>query len=323
METLLLGRNNLQPYTGEVHPPRGYRNKQGQMIYPYLPSKELVEAVNLAITLQRPLLLQGEPGCGKTKLAQAVAYELDLPYIAWTIKSTSRAQDGLYTYNSLAQLRDTQISALNPLGSEKRKLELEDPTTYREWGPVGRAFKSAKPTVLLIDEIDKADIDFPNDLLLELDEKRFTVPETGEEVMAQNPPVIFITSNQERDLPDAFLRRCIFKYIDFPSPDDLINIIIARFWGVPKDEYDIPDECEYEFMEKIVRRFIELRSILQQEKGRSSKNVTTSELLDWFDILRRHPQDEILKELDGKLPYLGVLLKTWDDYRRYIKRVES
>lgn len=321
METLLLGQNNLPLYTGKVHPPREYRNKQGQMLYPYLPSKELVEAVNLAITLQRPLLLQGEPGCGKTKLAQAVAYELGLPYIAWTIKSTSRAQDGLYTYNSLAQLRDAQLLALNRLGTEETKPDLYDPTIYREWGPIGQAFKNLKPTVLLIDEIDKADIDFPNDLLLELEENRFTVSETGEEVFAQHPPIIFITSNQERDLPDAFLRRCIFKYIEFPSPDELINIIIARFWGVPENEYEIPDD--YEFIEEVVRKFIELRRILQEEKGRLSKNVTTSELLDWFDILRRHPQEKILKQLDGKLPYLGVLLKNWDDHRRYMKRLGS
>lgn len=317
MANLLLDRPTFN-YTGKIHPPQGYKNEKRQSLYPYLPSPELVESVNLAITLQRPLLIQGEPGCGKTKLAQAVAYELNLPYIAWTIKSTSRAQDGLYTYNNLARLRDCQLMSLNRFSDEEQKERLDDPTIYRQWGPLGQAFRNDKPTVLLIDEIDKADIDFPNDLLLELDEKRFEVPETHEEVIAQHSPIIFITSNQERDLPDAFLRRCLFKYIEFPSHGELIDIIISRFWGVPEDEFDIPDE--HDLITEVVTRFVELRKILQEENSKSGKNVSTSELLDWFDVLRRHPQDEILARLDGKLPYLGVLLKNWDDYRRYMKR---
>ncbi|MCT7967182.1 MoxR family ATPase [Laspinema sp. D1] len=306
-------------YTGKVHPPDDWRDKNGPRVYPYLPSDELIEAVNLAITLQRPLLLQGEPGCGKTKLAQAVAYELGLPYLCWTIKSTSRAQDGLYTYNNLARLRDSQLLALGQNSNSEEIQRISDPKSYREWGKIGEAFINDKTTVLLIDEIDKADIDFPNDLLLELDEKRFTIPETKEEVIAKHPPIIFITSNQERDLPDAFLRRCLFHYIQFPNTEQLIQIIIARFFGVPQDKSTIP-EPENQFIQEVVAKFLKLREILREEKRQTGKNISTSELIDWFDVLRRHPHDEVLKQLQGQLPYLGVLLKNWDDHQRYLSK---
>lgn len=309
-------------YTGKVHPPDDHRDDNGQRVYPYFPSEELIEAVNLAITLQRPLLLQGEPGCGKTKLAQAVAYELGLPYLCWTIKSTSRAQDGLYTYNNLARLRDSQLLALGQITDPQEIQRITDPKTYREWGKIGKAFRwdEDKPTVLLIDEIDKADIDFPNDLLLELDEKRFPIPETKEEVIAKPPPIIFITSNQERDLPDAFLRRCLFHYIQFPNTEQLIQIIIARFFGVPQDESTIPDPDENQLIQEVVAKFKELRKFLDEEKRQTGKNISTSELIDWFDVLRRHPHDEVLKQLQGQLPYLGVLLKNWEDHQRYLSK---
>lgn len=306
-------------YTGKVHPPDVYRDDNGQRVYPYLPSDELIEAVNLAITLQRPLLLQGEPGCGKTKLAEAVAYELGLPYLCWTIKSTSRAQEGLYTYNNLARLRDSQLLALGQFSTPEEINQIKDPKTYLEWGKIGEAFISDQPTVLLIDEIDKADIDFPNDLLLELDEKRFTIPETKEEVIAKHPPIIFITSNQERDLPDAFLRRCLFHYIQFPNPEQLIQIIIARFFGVPQDKSTIP-EPENQFIQEVVARFSKLREFLGEEKRQTGKNISTSELIDWFDVLRRYPHDQVLKQLQGQLPYLGVLLKNWEDHQRYLSK---
>ncbi|MCT7955188.1 AAA family ATPase [Laspinema palackyanum] len=306
-------------YTGKVHPPDDHRDDNGQRVYPYFPSEELIEAVNLAITLQRPLLLQGEPGCGKTKLAQAVAYELGLPYLCWTIKSTSRAQDGLYTYNNLGRLRDSQLLTFGQFSTPEEIKQIKDPKTYIEWGKIGEAFISEKPTVLLIDEIDKADIDFPNDLLLELDEKRFTIPETKEEVIAKHPPIIFITSNQERDLPDAFLRRCLFHYIQFPNTEQLIQIIIARFFGVPQDKSTI-SEPENQFIQEVVARFSKLREFLGEEKRQTGKNISTSELIDWFDVLRRHPHDEVLKQLQGQLPYLGVLLKNWEDHQRYLSK---
>ncbi|MDT9297349.1 MAG: MoxR family ATPase [Arthrospira platensis PCC 7345] len=308
-----------QRYTGKVHPPTDHK-ENGQRVYPYLPSDELVEAVNLAIILQRPLLLQGEPGCGKTKLAQAVAYELGLPYLCWTIKSTSRAQDGLYTYNNLARLRDSQLLGLGQITDPEEIRRIKDPKTYVELGKLGEAFLSDKTTVLLIDEIDKADIDFPNDLLLELDEKRFTIPETKKEKTAKHPPIILITSNQERDLPDAFLRRCLFHYIEFPNKERLIEIIIARFFGVPEDKSTIP-EPENQLIEAAVAKFSELRELLDKEKGQRGKNISTSELIDWFDVLRRYPHDEVLKQLQGKLPYLGVLLKSWDDHRLYLSKL--
>jgi len=303
-------------YTGTVQPPPGYKDEKGLTIYPYLPSDELVEAVNLAITLQRPLLLQGEPGSGKTKLAQAVAFELDLPYLSWNIKSTSKAQDGLYTYNNLGRLRDAQLLALNRVTDPEEIQRLDDPKSYRSWGPLGQGFMNKKRTVLLIDEIDKADIDFPNDLLLELDEKRFTIPETKEEIIAKHPPIIFITSNAERDLPDAFLRRCLFHYIEFPQRERLIEIVLAHF-NISEDNPVV------DLIETAVDKFSDLREFLQEEKGQGAKKVSTSELIDWFDILRRYPQDEVMGKLNGRLPYLGVLLKSWDEYRRYVKGVEE
>ena len=300
-------------YSGEVLPAKGDKDENGQTIHPYLPSDELVEAVNLAITLGRPLLLQGEPGSGKTKLARSVASELKLPYVAWHIKSTSRAQDGLYTYDNLGRLRDAQLLALNRVSDPEELKRMEDPKTYREWGPLGQAFINEERTVLLIDEIDKADIDFPNDLLLELDEKRFFIPETKETVVAKQVPIIFITSNAERDLPDAFLRRCLFHYIEFPSRERLIEIIRSRF--------DI--EGDNDLVVAAVKRFSELREFLQEEKGQAGKKVSTSELIDWFEVLQSYPADEVMAKLGGKLPYLGVLLKNWDDHRRYLQHVQE
>lgn len=243
-----------------------------------------------------------------------MAFELNLPYISWTIKSSSRAQDGLYSYNAIARLRDSQLIALNRVSDSLKVKQMDNPKTYREWGKLGQAFINEKRTVLLIDEIDKADIDFPNDLLLELDEKRFSIPETKEEIFAKNPPIIFITSNAERDLPDAFLRRCLFHYIEFPTKNRLIQIVKAHF--------QLDQEQDHPVVSVAVEKFLELRQILQEEKGEAGKKVSTSELLDWFNILHRYPQDQVLSQLKGQLPYLSVLLKNWDDHRRYLKRVK-
>ncbi len=304
--------NKIPKFTGKIQPPQGeIDSDSGQLLYPYLPNDELIDVVNLAIYLERPLLLKGEPGCGKTKLARAVAYELNLPFEAWYVKSTSRAQDGLYTYDAVGRLRDAQLAA-SQINKQEDILRISAPETYVRWGPLGRAFQNDQRTVVLIDEIDKADIDFPNDLLLELDERRFIVEEIGQKIRAKATPIVFITSNDEKELPDAFLRRCIFHYVEFPKTEQLIKIVINRF----------PDSSK-PIVEAAVSRFIELRQQMQAEIGRGSKNVTTSELLDWFHALRRYPEDEVLGKLEGKLPDLGVLLKNWDDHVRYLKRVKS
>jgi MoxR-like ATPase len=219
------------------------------------------------------VLIKGDPGSGKTRLARAVAYELGLPFEAWYIKSTSRARDGLYTYDAVRRLHDAQLA-------DRRKGEssaVDDPANYIELGPLGRAFGNRKQTVVLIDEIDKADIDFPNDLLLELDEQRFIIEETGKEIKAQKAPIVFITSNDEKDLPDAFLRRCLFHYIEFPSPDQLTAIVNAHFPASPA-----------KVVEAAIDRFLQLRAQMEREKGKAGKKVSTSELLDWFSVLRRY-----------------------------------
>lgn len=297
----------LLEYTGKVQPQLGERGANGQLLYPYLPNPELVEAVNLAIYLERPLLLKGEPGCGKTQLASAVAYELGLNLEAWYVKSTSRARDGLYNYDAVGRLRDAQLAASGRL-TEEQIQRIDDPTTYIRWGTLGRAFQQENRTVVLIDEIDKADIDFPNDLLLELDERRFIVEETGQQIEAKVAPIVLITSNDEKDLPDAFLRRCLFHYVEFPSRERLIQIVNALFPTSPQALVD-----------KAIVRFLLLREEMRKDKGEAGKKVSTSELIDWFRVLRRYPQDEALAKLDGKIPYAGVLLKSWDDHMRYLR----
>lgn len=301
--------NNYVPeYTGLVQPETGECDPTtGQLLYPYLPNPELVEAVNLAICLQRPLLLQGEPGCGKSQLARAVAYELELDFKAWYIKSTSRAKDGLYNYDTVGRLRDAQLAASNSLKPEEKQ-RLNQPSTYITWGALGEAFIAEKRTVVLIDEIDKADIDFPNDLLLELDQRCFVVDETRQMIKANIPPIVFITSNDEKDLPDAFLRRCLFHYVEFPNHERLFAIINAHFPAEPEA-----------LVRKAIVRFLELREEMQKDKGEAGKKVSTSELIDWLRVLRRYPQDEILAKLEGRIPFAGVLLKNWDDHKRYLK----
>lgn len=295
-------------YTGEKQPSSQERGIDGHE--PYIPSPELIEAVNLTIFLQkRPLLLKGEPGCGKTRLARAVADELGLPYKSWYIQSTTRAKDGFYTYDAIARLQDAQLAHLD----DQKRSKVNDPKNYIKPGPLGRAFENSleksQRTVVLIDEIDKADIDFPNDLLQALDEGRFPIQETGEEIKAnpKQPPIIFITSNDEKDLPDAFLRRCLFHYIKFPEEPELIKIINAHFPG-----------SQTGVIGAAVRRFQLLRTQMEKDIGKTGKKVSTSELIDWFTILRQYPEDEALRKLEGELPFAGVLLKYWKDYRDYL-----
>jgi MoxR-like ATPase len=295
-------------YKGDAQPSSGELDEHGDRLYPYLPDAALVEAVNLAIHLKRPLLIKGEPGCGKTRLARAVAYELGLPYEAWHVKSTSLARDGLYTYDTVGRLRDAQLAAYGSL-KDKNQARIDDPLSYVQWQPLGRAFRNHIRTVVLVDEIDKADIDFPNDLLLELDERRFILEETSQIIRAHEAPIVFITSNDEKDLPDAFLRRCLFHYIKFPDSERLREIVYAHFTDAP-----------FSVVDAAVKRFVELREEMYKDKGEAGKKITTSELIDWFNVLRDHPQDEILAKLNGTLPYASVLLKSWDDHRHYLTK---
>ncbi|MBE9257084.1 MoxR family ATPase [Dolichospermum sp. LEGE 00246] len=300
----ILSTKDKPYYTGKSISPQECQSKG---LFPYLPSPELITAVNLAIFLEkRPLLLKGEPGCGKTCLAQAVAHELGLPYEAWYIKSTTRARDGLYTYDAVGRLHDAQLSRMGEVSNS----QVKDLDNYIKLGPLGRAFKNEKCTVVLIDEIDKADIDFPNDLLRELDEQKFTIEEKGEEVKANYPPIIIVTSNDEKDLPDAFLRRCLFYYIQFPDKQQLEEIVKSHFGEL------LPN-----LVKAAVQCFSELRQ--KMEKGKAGKKVSTSELLDWFAVLRQFPEDEVLKQLEGEIPFPEVLLKKWEDHLRYLKKYET
>jgi MoxR-like ATPase len=270
--------------------------KPGRTIPPYIPSRDIKEIVRLAQILKRPVLIKGEPGSGKTQLSRAVAYEWygdDYPqhYFEWIVKSTTSAADGLYSFDHVARLRDAQLAQIEP---ELRKKEI---TKYRQFGPMAMAFLTStpeQPSILLIDEIDKADIDFPNDLLLELDERRFKIPdtETGEVIEAIHPPIIFITSNDERELPEAFLRRCIFLYMKFPDDDQMREIIKAHLPGLVKGQEEFTQSIlaginkeepmkPKDFIDLANRQFRNLK--IKREKDLvDNKRVSTSELIDWL-----------------------------------------
>ncbi|WP_028292570.1 AAA family ATPase [Oceanobacter kriegii] len=257
----------------------------------YIATPELQMAVNAAITLQKPLLLKGEPGTGKTMLAEQLASALDTDLIQWHIKSTTRAHQGLYEYDAVSRLRDSQ------LGVEG----VNDISNYINKGKLWQAFEADKPVVLLIDEIDKADIEFPNDLLLELDKMEFFVYETSERVVARHRPIILITSNNEKELPDAFLRRCFFHYIDFPDRDTLQKIVDVHF-----------DNIKQELVSAALEVFFDLRKVPGLKKKPS-----TSEMIDWLKLLMA---DDIgLDALQGKKgtdaipPLHGALIKNEQD----------
>ena len=251
----------------------------------YVASNELLSTVNVAMTLEKPLLLKGEPGTGKTMLAQSVANALGADLHIWNIKSTTKAQDGLYVYDVVQRLYDSQF------GGEG----VDDIEKYVHLGQVGEAFESKERCILLIDEIDKADLEFPNDLLWELDKMEFTIPQTGRTVKAHHRPIIIITSNAEKELPDAFLRRCIFHYIDFPDEDLMRRIIAVHHPNIEK-----------KLMEQTIAAFYWIRSLPAIQKKPS-----TSELIDWIRALTYSgiPYDTIMKEI----PYAGVLLKKNED----------
>ncbi|WP_375227591.1 AAA family ATPase [Roseobacter sp. S98] len=256
----------------------------------YIATDDLTIAVNAAVTLERPLLVKGEPGTGKTELARQVAGALGAPMIEWNIKSTTRAQQGLYEYDAVSRLRDSQ------LGDER----VHDVANYIRKGKLWQAFEAEEKVVLLIDEIDKADIEFPNDLLQELDKMEFFVYETGETIRAVNRPIVIITSNNEKELPDAFLRRCFFHYIRFPDMDTLRRIVEVHHPGIKES-----------LLTTALTQFFEIR-----EQQGLKKKPSTSEVLDWLKLLLA--EDMTAEDLKsggaGALPKLhGALLKNEQD----------
>jgi MoxR-like ATPase len=311
----------------------------GRVYHPYFPTLALQEAVNLAIALKRPLLLEGEPGCGKTRLAEAIAYEFAHKYLKgedqqrgwffkeWNVKSVGRARDGLYTFDAVARLRDAQlvgagvdqIKALFDDGEESSeftalKARLRNKGRYVEFGALGAALSqdgAERPIVerpiVLIDEIDKADSDFPNDLLRELDRLEFTVTETGDTYPKSGQiikPIVIITSNRERPLPEAFLRRCLYFKLDFPDEVEFGKIIRGRFPKIKDDS-----------LEKVIKHFLELREEFKGVPG--TKPPGLSEVLDFLTVLDGKSIEDAISGLAKNAPLLGVLLKTDRDQALY------
>jgi MoxR-like ATPase len=251
----------------------------------YLASLELQDAVNVAVALEKPLLIRGEPGTGKTRLAEAIAENLVMQLLTWNIKSTSKAQEGLYVYDTVQRLNDARFG----------DADISDISRYIKYGALGQSFRADQRVVLLIDEIDKADMEFPNDLLHELDRMSFSVQETGETFTATHRPVVAITSNNEKELPDAFLRRCVFHYIAFPDKELMTDIVHVHH----------PD-VEDELLRQCLLRFYWLRDLPEVRKRPS-----TSELIDWIAAMRRGGISP--ESLETELPFLGVLLKRETD----------
>jgi MoxR-like ATPase len=251
----------------------------------YLTDEGLRAAVDCALALQRPLLVKGEPGTGKTLLAEAISKALELPLLTWHVKSTSKAMDGLYVYDAVQRLHDSRFN----------DHDVRDIKKYIRLGPLGESFAARDRRVLLIDEIDKADLEFPNDLLHELDRMRFRVIETDEEVVAAQRPVVIITSNNEKDLPDAFLRRCVFHFIEFPEQELMRRIVAVHHPALAE-----------KLVEQSLGIFYELRNLT-----RLRKRPSTSELIDWIAALKASGISSL--KLDQNLPFLGALLKREQD----------
>ena len=269
----------------------------------YVATDDLMLAVNAAATLQKPLLVKGEPGTGKTMLAEEVAATLGIPLLQWHIKSTTKAQQGLYEYDAVSRLRDSQLSTID--GGEKVK----DINNYIVKGVLWQAFTSDEPVALLIDEIDKADIEFPNDLLREIDRMEFYVYETRQLIKAKHRPLVFITSNNEKELPDAFLRRCFFHYIKFPDATTMQQIVDVHFPSLKK-----------ELLSAAMKTFYEVRNLPGLKKKPS-----TSELLDWLKLLVAEDISlDALQSKDDKVsipPLVGALLKNEQDVTLFEKLV--
>ena len=247
----------------------------------YIAAPDLMQTVNVAVQLSRPLLIKGEPGTGKTMLAQSIARGLEMPLLVWNVKSTTKAQDGLYVYDTVQRLYDGQFG----------DRDVSDIAQYIKPGKLGEAFASEERVVLLIDEIDKADLEFPNDLLWELDQMEFHIPETHETVKAVQRPIVLITSNAEKELPDAFLRRCVFHYIEFPDEEMMERIVHVH----------VPD-LDKRLLDLAIQAFYWLRDVPGLQKKPS-----TSELIDWVQALARGGVDP--QEIAARLPFMGVLLK--------------
>ncbi|EAZ89370.1 AAA family ATPase [Crocosphaera chwakensis] len=330
----------LLTYTGIIQPekPGIYYDPIQREIYPYTAETDLIEVVNLAIDLRMPLLLEGEPGCGKSRLAHALVYEFNyrkknnpIKYYEWTVQSTSKAEESLYQYDYIGRLQAAQITKLiNDSSTNIKKTDdtdslavknedknnEKDPANPKDWvnlQPLGLAFKQSQDhqeqSVVLIDEIDKADRDFPNDLLLAIESRCFFVKETQEKIQANSEylPLIIITSNQEKTLPNAFLRRCIYHYIEFPEPETLIEILTKRF-----------TDPEQDVIIEAVDRFMQVRKAQEDHKSPGEKKVSTSELIFWFKSLLKYEPDIMTKKLkEKKLPHAGILLKSRDDLRDY------
>ena len=259
----------------------------------YISTNDLTVAVNASIALEKPLLVKGEPGTGKTELARQIASSLKLEIIEWSIKSTTKAQQGLYEYDAVSRLRDSQLGE-----------EIKDITKYIKKGKIWESFETTKKSVLLIDEIDKADIEFPNDLLQELDKMEFYIYETGKVIKANHRPIIIITSNNEKELPEAFLRRCFFHYIQFPEIDTLRKIVEVHFPDIKKS-----------LLETALKKFFQIREVPGLKKKPS-----TSEALDWIKLLLVEDLDSKDLKSDGKniLPKLhGALLKNEQDIQLF------
>jgi MoxR-like ATPase len=269
----------------------------------YVATQDLMLAVNAAITLQRPLLVKGEPGTGKTMLAEEVAAALGMPLLQWHIKSTTKAQQGLYEYDAVSRLRDSQLN------DAESAAKVRDIRNYIVQGTLWQAFTADQPVALLIDEIDKADIEFPNDLLREIDRMEFYVYETRELVRAKHRPLVFITSNNEKELPDAFLRRCFFHYIKFPEAQTMRQIVEVHFPGLKK-----------ELLAAAMKSFYDVRNLPGLKKKPS-----TSELLDWLKLLVAEDiSAEALHSADQKVaipPLVGALLKNEQDLTLFEKLV--
>lgn len=286
---------------------------------PYIADEELIEAVNLAIFLQRPLLIEGEAGCGKTRLAVAVAYELGLPFYRWDIRSTTKVLEGLYEYDAILRLHDAQTKNLTPSINPKTKQPRnpKEPKDYREFGPLGKAFQSHEyPAVLLIDEIDKADVDFPNDLLSILDKPwKFFIRETGEEIKANQEklPIIIITSNKEKgSLPAPFLRRCLYHYVRFPKQAELEKIVNAHY--EQKQQNETIEKPDVNLIKAAIDKFLEIRA----DKS-LFKHPGTSEFLDWLAALHHfksepYPVNELQQD-KIIIPYRDLVFKLRQDWQ--------
>ena len=322
-------------------PPQNVHPDSPTQPEPYVMADPLKKAVNLAIYLRRPLLLEGDAGCGKTRLASAVAYELGLPLYRWDIRSSTKAQDGLYEYDAILRLHDVEVQRTQSPPSVQTKADRDEqdevatpeqrhpgnPKHYRKFGPLGKAFRMRdRPAVVLIDEIDKADLDFPNDLLTVLDEPwEFTIRETGETVTANQDykPIVIITSNKEKgNLPAPFLRRCLYHYVDFPNDPEQLKQIVKRHYqlraATAPPPYLPPDKLPPDkLIDTAVDRFL---SVWNQ--GGLFKKPGTSEFLDWLKALHTfEPKPYAAAQLksDELLPYPELLFKLQQDWKKYTK----